>query len=513
MHTLGDNYKERDGNVERLDNKIAEMLDYIPRYFKVLSKADVTGITDLSPMILWPTQKHYLENKTHRDIILKSRQTGMSTGVMAGNSYKLFTEPYQRITIVTHDQETSEFLFQTVQRFYRNLPPGKRPMTDWKSGTRMRFPKLDSYIYIDSARSDSLGVGHSLNRAHLSEISKWPPRKEEGLFADISQTIPEGGDICLESTPKGRQGLFYRLYEAAKNDEINYKYFFYPWWWDVTCCRAVKEPLKFTREENQLIEHYKLTSEQVAFRREKISELGDLFYQEYPENDIDCFITSDISVFDGVAIRRYLQQTLPGRADGNTTIWKDAIGGEKYIIGVDPAGGMEKGDWSVATVLRVKTNEYVARLRGKIPPDLFAQQLIYLARRYNMATLAVERMMHGHTILRILMENNYPNIYHHQDYDTLMGETVAQPGWKTSAKTKPIMVDTMGAVLRAGDIMIWSENFLMEASGYMWEGSKTRSASGGHDDELDALMIALSVRDQTPIMESRAYAPTSYATI
>jgi hypothetical protein len=385
-----------------------------------------------------------------------------------------------------------------------------RPDTDWKSGSRIRFPKLDSYIYIDSAKSDSIGIGHGLTRVHLSEVARWPERRANELYADISQTVPEGGYITIESTPRGRGGLFYRLYDAARKNDINYKTFFYPWWWDLGYRRPVKGKLDLTKEEQQLINNFNLVPEQIAFRREKIAEIGDLFYQEYPENDIDCWLSSEVSVFDGVALRRYSQQILLGRTEGNLTIWKDVIGGEKYVIGVDPAGGHEKGDYSVACVLRVRTNEYVARLRGRIPPDLFAQELLRLGKRYNDAEIGVERLIHGHTVLRILSENNYPNIYHHIDYDTFTGLASPQPGWNTSGKTKPIMIDTMSAALRAGDIQIWSENFCLEASGYIWEGQKTRKQTGGFDDELDALMIALQLREQAPIIDLPRQAPISY---
>ena len=505
--------------------ELSNPLVYIPQYFRVLTKADERGMSYLVPMVLWPSQEHYIQNRTHRDICVKNRQTGFSTGVDADNSHKLFTLPYQRQTIITHDQETSEFLFQTVQRFHHNLPLEKRPWTDWKSGRRMRFPAkrpdghkgLDSYIYVDSAKSDNLGIGRTLNCAHLSEVAKWPPRKAEELFADISQTVPEGGFITLESTPKGRGGLFYRLYDAAKRGDINYRAFFYPWWWDITCVTDASDILKYTDEEKQLMEYVRrndnmeLSPKQIAFRRQKIKELQDLFFQEYPENDIDCWLSSEVSVFDGIAIRRYLQRVENGIQQGNLTIWKDVIGGERYVIGADPAGGYEKGDYSAATVLRVKTNEYVARIRGKLPPDLFAQEVLRLGYKYNDAEIGIERQMHGHTVLRVLMEANYPNLYHQMEYDDVLGRVAGQPGWNTTGKTKPIMIDTMAQALRANDIELWSENFLLEASGYMWEGQKTRKQPGGYDDELDALMIALQLRENAPIIEEKRYETISYA--
>ena len=317
-----------------LNFDITDPLSYIPNVFFVLSKADERGRSEKVPMKLWPLQEYYLRNRTHRDIILKNRQAGSSTGILAGNSHALFTIPYERQIIITHDDETSEYLLQTVHRFHTNLPPEIRPKTDWKSGSRIKFPKLDSYIYIDSAKSDSIGIGHGLTRAHLSEVAKWPSRKEWQLYADISQTVPVGGYITIESTPQGRGNLFAQLYQAAKRKEINYKAFFFAWWWDITCHRPVTDALTYTKEEQQLIDYVKRTDnmdlrpEQIAFRREKNRELKDYFFQEYPENDIDCWLSSEQNVFDGVAIKRYLQQIQPGRTEGYLTIWKDVIGGE-----------------------------------------------------------------------------------------------------------------------------------------------------------------------------------------
>ncbi|KKL61210.1 hypothetical protein LCGC14_2197560, partial [marine sediment metagenome] len=285
---------------------LSNPLTYIPKYFKVINKGDESGQASLVPMQLWRVQKHYIENQTRRNVVLKPRQVGMSTGILADNSHALFTIPYQRQTIITHDSETSEFLFSNVQRFYNNLPPKNRPVSDWKSGTRMRFPILDSYIYIDSAKSDSIGVGHTLNRAHLSEVAKWPEKKGRQLFADITQTVPMTGIITAESTPMGRFGLFPEIYHDAKRGINGFKAFFYPWWWDenyiadekfmtdeigeITASILMQSTASYLKEEKALAERMELSPKQLAFRRMKIGELKLLFFQEYPENDIDCWM-------------------------------------------------------------------------------------------------------------------------------------------------------------------------------------------------------------------------------
>lgn len=492
---------------------LKDPLKYIPAYLRVLSKADKNGVSHLVPMQLWPAQEDYIRNRTHRDVVLKARQMGLSTGVMAANSHLCFTVPYSRMAIITHNQDTSEFLLQTVSRFHRNLPLGLKPKVDWHSGSRIRFPVLDSLIHIDSAESSSIGFGESLNIVHLSEMSRWPNRTANELYAGITQTVPEGGFITIESTPRGRGGLFYNLYQASKKGDTPYKTFFYPWWFDPFYVRQFDRKLELTKEEQLLINLYHLTDGQIAFRREKITELGDLFYQEYPENDIDCWLINESGVFDPGSIRRNLLQVREGRQEGDLTTWKDVVGGDKYVIGVDVAAGVAKGDYSVAAVINIRRNEYVSRIRGRIHPDLFAEQVLRLGYRYNNALIGVERTGHGLTVLRTLVENNYPELYYHQDLDKMTGEPATEPGWKTNVGTKPTMVNTLVVVLRAGDLMVWSENFLNEASSYIWEGTRATKSSGAFDDELDAVMIALQLREQAPLQDSARSRPASYVTL
>ena len=520
----------------KFDDRLAsDPIYFIEHCLKVIDKKE-----QLTPMQLWPAQKHFIEHQGKRNVILKNRQQGMSTGIMANSSHALFTKQYQRMCLIAHEDSTAEFLFQTVQRFYKNLPWNEgimdadklRPRTDWKSGRRMRFPSLDSYIYIDSARSDNLSVGFSLSRAHLSEMAKWPAYKADQLFADVSQTVSADGSIIIESTPKGKQGLFYKLYQSAKLKENDYSVFFYPWWWDVTCIADTETWLTkekadiiarklgitvqtLTNQERLMSEEYKLSPSQVAFRRQKIGELDARFFQEYPENDIDCWLAAEMSVIDGSILRDYYLNIKPGRTEGNLTIWKDVVGGEDYVIGVDVAAGSAR-DYSVASVLRVRNMEYVARIRGKIHPDMFGEQLAELGKRYNNALLAVEKANHGHWVLKILLDKDYPNLYYHTDYDEDTPHLDTNyVGWITTSKTKPMMVSGLIAAMRSGDLISYSDNLVDEISSIVWKtGASDRIETlGSNDDEFIAVSIALQVRDSVPILSGKSgYSIGHYAT-
>lgn len=488
--------------------EIDDPLVYIPKHLKIINKKG-----ELVLMKLKPVQDHYIRNRTHRDLVLKARQMGMSTGVEAANAHSLFTKPYQRMAVITHDTETSEFLLQNIHRFHNNLPIGRQPEKQLSSSARITFPKLDNYIYIDSAKSDAVGIGHTLNIVHCSEIPRWPDRRARQLWADITQTVPLEGYITAESTPRGRVGLFYELWVAAKKNEIPYKTFFYPWWWEPDYRLPLEKPLKLTKEEQGLIDLYHLTQEQIAFRRLKQADLKELFYQEYPENDTQCWLSNDIGVVDPVSLQPYFLAIREGTAEGNVTTWKGPIGGKRYVMGVDVAGGYARGDYSVAAVLDIRTLEYVARIRGRIPPDLFAEEVLQLGRRYNNALLAIEKTGHGHTVLRIMLEREYPNLYYYTEYDDQRMSNITEPGWKTNTKTKPMMVMDLVAAFRAGDIISWSNNLLEEASSLVWDGDKKvkKGSTTVFDDEWDAVSIALQIREQTPIIEDDRARVTYYA--
>jgi len=504
-------------------SKISEKIHRIERDFRIIDKAG-----NLIPMKLAKVQRHYIENRGNRNICLKGRQMKFSTGVLADESDDLFYLPYQRQTLITHDAETSEFLFQTVQRFYRNLPANKglaikdmRPKHDWRSGTRMRFPVIDNYIFVDSAKSDSVGAGHTLNRCHLSEVAKYPDRKARQLWADITQTVPfDTGIITAESTPQGRGNLFHEIYTDAKNGDNGFQAFFYPWWWDegyvadpekyVTAqsadvCAAImgQRVENFLKDEQLLAETFELSPYQIAFRRMKLSEIKLYFFQEYPENDMDCWLSNEQSVIPGSDLRPYYANVREGRHEGDLTIWKDVRGDRAYVIGVDCASGQAR-DWSVASVLDVRTMEYVARLRAKVNTDMFSQQVWELGKKYNWAHLGVEREQHGRSVLKNLLERNYPNLYYHADYDEFKQINMQDAGWKTSMKTKPLMINGMITAFSSGDLISWSENLLYEASNLVWEGgidSKVKTVSGCNDDEFDAVAIAIQIRESAPIIE------------
>ncbi len=512
---------------DTIDNDLLyDAAKFSAKFFYIQSKPDDEGISRLVLCVFNKMQADYYKNRTLRDVVVKARQMGFSTGILAINTHKAMTQPNTRCAIVSHKDEASAYLLSIVNRFVNNFPIKMELDKQSAEQIRILFKMegglvADSVMTVGTAGAKIFGRAETYNTVHMTEVAHWAPEKTEEILAGVVNAVPATGSIVAESTPRGRSGYFFNLYQAAKRGDVPYKPFFYPWWMDDTYFLPPGSPLiagidkrrDYDDEEKDLIRRYALTDSQIRWRRWKFRELDsvktDLFRQEFPENDIDCWLSSEFSVFDLAYLKRYINMVTAGRKEGNLTVWKDYIGGRSYCIGVDVAGGQAMGDFSVACVLDKRTNEHVATRRGRIPPGAFAEEVARLSARYNDATVAVERASHGLTVLHILEQKGTVNMYRQSIVDAL-GRAQRQVGWVTSQKSRPMMIDTLGSQLRSGDFSTSSENLVQEISNFQYINGKPQAPQGSFDDELFAMMIAVMVRETQPI-SVRRYKPEFYA--
>lgn len=241
----------------------------------------------------WNTaQADFHANRTGRDLILKARQLGFSTYVQGEMFRRTVTGTRTTITL-SHDADTTAKLRLMADRFYEHCRFNNiQPQRKYANASLTTYPEFDSSATIATAGNVETGRGGTYSDMHGSEVAFW--KDAERIIAGAMQ----GGspDVVLESTPNGAQGYFYdKCMEALSGDSI-WKLHFYPWWWDAGY-QIDSPPLQYSEEETALVNKHKLTNGQVAWRREKIRELGRLFTQEYPEDPITCFLTSGNSYF------------------------------------------------------------------------------------------------------------------------------------------------------------------------------------------------------------------------
>jgi hypothetical protein len=352
----------------------------------------------------------------------------------------------------------------------------------------------------------------TINNVHASEFAFWP-EPEEALIALMEAVPKEGGRIIVESTANGIGNYLHDFWIAAKERRNGFAPQFYVWWEDPTY-RVAGDPLTdLTAEEQELKRRWKLSDDQLRWRRQTQQRLGTRFAQEYPEDDVTCFLTSGRMVFDLEVLQklaaRLASEPLPQRvraisdgegrslplAPATLLVWQHPQEGRGYVIGADVGEGLEDGDASCAVVLERESGAQVAELHGRVPPERFAHLLAALGSHYRRAELAVERNNHGHSVLNTLRNvRRYPRLYYHARYDHHAGDQVTL-GWPTDAQTKPILVDDLAAAVAGGHLRIRSQGLVDECFTFITTDTGSQEAQEGKfDDRVMGAGIAWQVR-------------------
>jgi hypothetical protein len=288
----------------------------------------------LAPFILNPAQRklHQLIEEQRakigrvRVIILKARQLGVSTYVAARLYQKTIHNPGLRTIIIGHERRASSNLFQIVRRFHDHMPEDIRPSIGTSNAEELLFDRLDSGYIVSVATTEGTGRSATAQMLHCSETAFWTELPLQ--MASLMQVCPDlnGTEIIIESTANGYND-FHKMWRQAEAGESEFQPIFLPWSLDAAYRKEVGPDFTMDVEESKLAELYGLDKEQIAWRRSKISQLGnaDYFCQEYPLNAAEALISSQFDSFisPALVIRARKEKA---EAYGPT------------VIGVDPAG-------------------------------------------------------------------------------------------------------------------------------------------------------------------------------
>ena len=251
-----------------------------------------------------------------------------------------------------------------------------------------------------------------------------------------------------------------------------------------------------TDKERQLIEEHHLTMPQIAFRRMKVKALKKLFPQEYPEDDVSCFITSGMPFFDpdkiiGLldALPKYETKHVKG---GYEIIWEEPQEGLEYVMGGDTSEGLAHGDLNGFGILERTSGRQVAALHGRFGFDDLAEHGLRLSLKYNEALIGCERNNHGHAVLQRMIDKGAKShlkggvlYYFHKD----------KPGWDTNGQTRPVMLDELAEAVEEELMGVCDRDFLDECLTFKKQSNgKYEADSTCHDDTIMKWAIAWQMR-------------------
>lgn len=267
-------------------------------------------------------------------------------------------------------------------------------------------------------------------------------------------------------------------------------------------------------DEEELALYYKMEGDnnplalmKLMWRRMKISNIGlEKFRQEYPSNAMESFVVSGNNIFDLELIQSRLnfvddtpKLELPKKLPpifrkwkNSITIWKYPEKVKKYYGGVDTGEGIGS-DNSVISIVDKEGFQCFEFSNNKIKPYEFAELVREVGLYYNTCLLVVEKLSAGHTVVDKLYDSNnrYINLYKYKSYDA-KGKMRKKPGFETSLKSRPIIINRFVELFEKGEVCINSKGLLNEMKSFQMDNNgKVQAVAGAKDDRVLAFCMAL----------------------
>lgn len=514
--------------MEKKELSAADYRRFIEKLFLIVTKESKS-----QPFILNEPQNKILDRLSGRDIILKARQEGISSLILALFTVDFLLKENIRCVVISHEKDATQKLFDKVKFYLESMKqtfPGELPYElTYNSRHEMVNKAKNSVFYIGTAGAKAFGHGDTINNLHASEVSRWPD--QERLLVGLLQAVPRSGRVIIETTANGMGDYFFKLWKRSQEANSTFKTHFLPWFAMKEYAMPCREGFQSTEEEVELQKVYGLSHEQLNWRRWKIAELNDnldAFNEQFPSNAEEAFIVSGNPIWSPTLLKWYDHRCEEPVAVGDLTgsykvffeenpkgflkIWRAPNVGHDYVIGADVAEGIssegddglgrKEGDYSVAYVLDRQTAELVACWHGHIAGDQFGRQLDLLGRFYNQAFIGVEKNYQGLAPLIMLRDLNYPYLYYREKIGMDTDKSTGELGWRTDRFTRPMMIEEGGKWLRERRLTIYDRNLVGEMLSFIrYPDGQGRAAPSSFDDRVISMLITIQMYLRNPRIE------------
>lgn len=454
------------------------------------------------------------------NIILKSRQTGLSVITAGYVAWRLIFRKDEKILIIANDGKGAVRFLSTVKQFIDYTPKWLLPKDGGRITDNQKEIKLKNGSSASAqASSPEAGRGDSLTLLVLDEAAFIENADTIWMAAGLALSATQGKCIML-STPKGTSNLYHSLWTESnkrkisrdsddfvptkvhwtqnpysadglqlRENEDGEKVYWSPWY-EGECKRMQYDSVKIAQEldlsfegskrlaiENELISKYE---KRFLLEEYKLIEKNKTYY-DYKNKEAERFVTYETSFW----------------------VFKKYVEGHKYIISSDIARG-DGSDYSTIQIIDIDTLEVVAEYQDKVAPDLFAHVIYNAAMDYGEAYAVVECNSFGlATAMDLNRKMNYERMYFSKNiqeiyvrpYDYKVSENEIIPGFQTTKRTRPLVVNNLRTHLREGALKIYSKRLMGEFNTFIQNGDRPEAERGKNDDLIFALGIGLFIRD------------------
>lgn len=429
---------------------------------------------------LFPYQEKTLHQfKDHRyNIVLKSRQTGISTLTAGYSLWKMIFNQDYNVLVIAIKQEVAKNLVTKVRVMYDNLPSWLKVATQEDNKLSLRLVNGSQVKAIPS--SPDAGRSEALSLLVIDEAAFVPDINE--IWASATPALSTGGSCIALSTPNGVGNWFHQQWVGAEEQ---------------------------TNEFNPIYLHWTVHPERdQRWRDEQSKVLGE----KLASQECDCdFISSGDTVIAPELLMWYKETFVKDPIeksgfDGNYWKWEYPDYQKSYMVVADVARG-DGSDYSTFHVFDVVNNVQVAEYRGKIETKDFGNFLVSVATDWNNALLVIENANIGWAVIQQVIDRNYQNLYYQtQDYKYIdiekqytnkfnAEERRQVAGFTTSAKTRPLIISKLDEYFRNKEVIVQSLRLIDELFTFIWYTNRAEAMRGYNDDLVMAFSIGLWVRD------------------
>ena len=369
--------------------------------------------------------------------ILTGRQMGKSlTSEYACYPKAAYSPGWDHVCIADNTAR-ADYLHKRVHHLHEKWPSKVRSRTVTSRESRqLTFRPLEGgKMRVLSAESGAVGIGQSPDSFHASECPFWADFAGSMFLIWPSLVNRDNALAIFEATPWEAMASWHDHCLEAKKGTGRHLYKFFPFWDGKLNVRPWAKDWHFDQEEVGMMNQYGkhgLTKENLAFRRfmlttdQQLRRRPELFKVFYPFDDIGCWLKSANAAIPPHALEKHVATELQEWHEPYMEYEQpepDVI----YVIGADPSGHAAR-DHASFQVLKCWDGEWtqVACFATHCDPLVFSRKLQEVGLKYNRASIVVESNGVGQSVISLLREWEYPNLYY---------EKARKPGFTSTGKS------------------------------------------------------------------------------
>jgi hypothetical protein len=360
---------------------------FIHWFVEILSSEEETWI----PFSLWPYQVEFLKalQGENRIILLKARQLGFTTIVIAYLLWRLVFHPVATIGLFSRGEIEAMELLDRLYKAYARLPK-------WMQAER---------IMVNNAHLLELSNG---SWARAMSTNKGESFTFKYLFLDELDRF-DNADQLIKNVKPAADAANAQIIAGSISDKDKMETVFKFTFIDAMALKNEWHPVFLSwraRPDRDQAWYDAIVADAVSRHGGDLAGAMDEVNQQYPGTVEDALSPRKqgkrIPYFH---LQRIYDPMEPlaehsGPAIPGLKVYVQPQPGRKYVIGADPAEGVEGGSDSSLRVMDLLSGEECAALEGKFEPKVVFPKMIFdVATWYNHASVLIERNNHGHAVI------------------------------------------------------------------------------------------------------------------